>query len=82
MRYVLEEDTKDDSWSSSFGPEDSSGPASQLFNQPVGPTAAETGALEVSQQLLGNCSAMCKRPHASMSKDFSAVHSKSSEVDD
>ena len=32
-------------------------PASQLFNQPVGPTAAETGALEVSQQLLGNCSA-------------------------
>lgn len=37
VRYVLEEDTKDDSWSSSFGP------ASKLFNQPV--SAAANSAL-------------------------------------
>lgn len=50
VRYVLEEDTKDDSWSSSFGPKHSSGPASKFStSQPV--PAAATHALEVSQQL-------------------------------
>lgn len=48
VRYVLEEDTKDDSWSSSFAPQHSSGPASKLFIQPV--PAAATSAAEVSQQ--------------------------------
>lgn len=50
---MLEEDTKDDSWSSSFGPEHSSGPASELFNQTV--PAAATSALYVTQQLGAEC---------------------------
>lgn len=47
VRYVLEEDTKDDSWSSSFGPEHNSGPASYSVSQSV--PAAATIAPEVSK---------------------------------
>lgn len=82
VRYVLEEDTKDDAWSSSFGPDHSSGPASNLFKPPV--PAAAPGAPEVSQQLRAQC--MCKRLHAGMSvhtvsADFTTVHSKCLEID-
>lgn len=61
VRYVLEEDTKDDSWSSSFGPEHSSGPASNLFSPPV--PAAATSAPEVSQQLSA-CASGCMQAGA------------------
>lgn len=50
---MLEEDTKDDSWSSSFGPEHGGGPASELFNQTV--PASATSALRVTQQLGAEC---------------------------
>lgn len=55
VRYVLEEDTKDDSWSSSFGPEHSNGAASKLSDQPVSPTAPAAATSETTQQLLGGC---------------------------
>lgn len=82
VRYVLEEDTKDDSWSSSFGPEHSSGPASKFFNQPV--PAAATCALEVAQQL--SAQRMCKQLHVStsmhtQSADLTTVCSKPLEVE-
>lgn len=61
VRYVLEEDTKDDSRSSSFGPEHSSGPA-HFPNQPV--PAAAISAVEVSQQLAACASTSPSKAHA------------------
>lgn len=75
VRYVLEEHTKDDSWSSSFGPEQSSGPASQpafqstsQTNLPSCSSYCSWGLLAAPSRLHSACATSCMQAWAYIHK--------------